>query len=71
MQEMAKVSPEANDPLDDNRAKVVERNSMPVIIALLEDNELLVFGIPVLYNICVDYGMSTRGKIQRMLLTSF
>ena len=41
---------------DENRAMVVERNLVPIILALPEDNDLLPFHIPVIYNICLDYG---------------
>jgi hypothetical protein len=37
---------------------VVSSRSMPALIALLREPILLPFVIPVLFNICVDYGMS-------------
>jgi hypothetical protein len=41
---------------DENRARVVAANSLPLIIFQLKDASLLPFVIPVLYNICIDYG---------------
>ncbi|CAK7264630.1 hypothetical protein SEPCBS57363_001173 [Sporothrix epigloea] len=43
---------------DDNRARVVEGNYLGRIVFLLGDDSTLAFVIPVLYNICVDYGES-------------
>ncbi|TGO34093.1 hypothetical protein BHYA_0213g00230 [Botrytis hyacinthi] len=40
---------------DENRARVVASNCIPLIIAQLSDTNLLAFAIPVLYNVCVDY----------------
>jgi hypothetical protein len=45
-------------PADENRARVVESDRMGSIVGLLADDSLLAFVIPVLYNICVDYGES-------------
>lgn len=42
--------------IDENRARVVASNCMPLIITQLSDTNLLAFAIPVLYNVCVDYG---------------
>jgi hypothetical protein len=43
--------------LDENRARVVQSNALSSgIIPHLADDSLLAFVIPVLYNICVDYG---------------
>ncbi len=42
---------------DENRARVVAGSCLPAIVGLLADDALLAFVIPVLYNICVDYGM--------------
>lgn len=47
---------------DDNRARVVEGNYLARIVFLLGDDSTLAFVIPVLYNICVDYGES-RGIV--------
>lgn len=41
---------------DENRARVVESNYLPSIILQLQDTSLIPFAIPVLYNICIDYG---------------
>jgi hypothetical protein len=40
---------------DENRERVVKSGVLPDIIALLADDSLLPYAIPVLYNICVDY----------------
>ncbi|KAI0175128.1 armadillo-type protein [Pestalotiopsis sp. NC0098] len=40
---------------DENRARVVASNCMPRIVNLINDDTLLNFAIPVLFNICVDY----------------
>ncbi|KAF7949618.1 uncharacterized protein EAE97_003127 [Botrytis byssoidea] len=40
---------------DENRARVVASNCIPLIISQLSDTNLLAFAIPVLYNVCVDY----------------
>ena len=41
---------------DENRARVVAANYLPSVIRHLSDTSLLPFVIPVLYNICIDYG---------------
>ncbi|KAA8576864.1 hypothetical protein EYC84_006908 [Monilinia fructicola] len=40
---------------DENRARVVESNYIPLIVIQLSNSNLLAFAIPVLYNVCVDY----------------
>lgn len=45
---------------DENRARVVESNYIPLIVAQLSDTNLLAFAIPVLFNLCVDYGQCSR-----------
>ncbi|KAI0544962.1 armadillo-type protein [Xylaria curta] len=40
---------------DENRARVVASGCLPAIVALLNNDEVLAFVIPVLFNICVDY----------------
>ncbi|KAI0105304.1 armadillo-type protein [Nemania sp. FL0031] len=40
---------------DENRARVVASDCLPGIIALLNDDSILPFVIPVLFNISVDY----------------
>ncbi|TRX89187.1 hypothetical protein FHL15_009885 [Xylaria flabelliformis] len=42
---------------DENRARVVASGCLPAVVALLknDDDEVLAFVIPVLFNICVDY----------------
>lgn len=46
---------------DENRARVVAGNQLGRIVSLLGDDSILAFVIPVLYNICVDYGMFSTG----------
>jgi hypothetical protein len=43
---------------DENRARVVASNYLSPVILELNDTSLLPFAIPVLYNICIDYGLS-------------
>ncbi|KAJ8117461.1 hypothetical protein ONZ43_g4205 [Nemania bipapillata] len=40
---------------DENRARVVASGCLPSIISLLDDDSILAFVIPVLFNISVDY----------------
>ncbi|ORY61666.1 uncharacterized protein BCR38DRAFT_347215 [Pseudomassariella vexata] len=40
---------------DENRARVVASNCLPAIVNMLNDDSILAFVIPVLFNICVDY----------------
>ncbi|APA06669.1 hypothetical protein sscle_02g014390 [Sclerotinia sclerotiorum 1980 UF-70] len=40
---------------DENRARVVGSNYIPLIITQLSDANFLAFAIPVLFNVCVDY----------------
>lgn len=40
---------------DENRARVVAKDSIKSIISLLKDQTLVPFAIPVLFNICFDY----------------
>ncbi|KAF7535081.1 hypothetical protein G7Z17_g13264 [Cylindrodendrum hubeiense] len=40
---------------DENRARVVEGNHLTSVIRQLQDDELIPYAIPVLYNILVDY----------------
>lgn len=47
----------ANILSDENRARVVSQGAMSSIIALLKESSLIPFVIPVLFNICVDFGM--------------
>lgn len=41
---------------DENRARIVASNAMSSLILQLQDVTLIAFAIPVLYNICIDYG---------------
>lgn len=53
---------------DENRARVVEDNLLAAVIRRLQDENLIPFTIPVLYNILVDYGesaMVVRGEYPR------
>ncbi|KAI1496286.1 armadillo-type protein [Biscogniauxia marginata] len=40
---------------DENRERVITSGCLPKIVALLNDDSLLAFVIPVLFNVCVDY----------------
>ncbi|OBT60035.1 hypothetical protein VE03_10305 [Pseudogymnoascus sp. 23342-1-I1] len=40
---------------DENRARVVAKGSLQVVMNLLKDKSLVPFVIPVLFNICFDY----------------
>ncbi|KAM0816879.1 putative UNC-45/Cro1/She4 central domain-containing protein [Seiridium cardinale] len=40
---------------DENRARVVASNCMPKIVNFLNNDSTLLFAIPVLFNVCVDY----------------
>jgi len=42
--------------IDENRKRVVSRTLMPSIVALIGQSSLIPFAIPVLFNVCVDYG---------------
>jgi len=53
--------------VDENRARVVASNYLPSVIIQLKDPSLLPFAIPVLYNICIDYGKSTDSQKECML----
>ena len=48
----------SNSFIDENRARVVANGTISTIIGLLSEKPLLPFVIPVLFNICVDYGTS-------------
>ena len=41
---------------DENRQRLMERDSLRSIIIKLNNVELTSVAIPVLYNICCDYG---------------
>ena len=42
---------------DENRSRVVEAGLLSnELIRILEDDSILPFAVPVIYNICVDYG---------------
>ena len=45
---------------DENRARVVAKDSIKSIIALLKDQTLVPFSIPVLFNICFDYAPAQK-----------
>ncbi|KAI0186288.1 GTP binding protein [Xylaria flabelliformis] len=50
---------------DENRARVVASECLPAIVALLNNNdEVLAFVIPVLFNICVDYEPAQKAIYQ-------
>lgn len=56
--------------VDENRARVVASSCLPSIILQLQDTSLLPFAIPVLYNICIDYGELNAFDTLMHLLTS-
>ncbi|KAI0467589.1 armadillo-type protein [Xylaria cf. heliscus] len=49
---------------DENRARVVASGCLPSIVALLNDDSLLAFVIPVLFNISVDYEPAQKAIYQ-------
>jgi hypothetical protein len=49
---------------DENRARVVGGNYIPVIMSYLSDPDMVPFAVPVLYNIMVDYGMKLLDKTE-------
>ncbi|KAI1735666.1 armadillo-type protein [Xylaria scruposa] len=49
---------------DENRARVVASGCLPSIVALLNDDEVLAFVVPVLFNICVDYEPAQKAIYQ-------
>jgi hypothetical protein len=44
---------------DENRERVISQNYLFPIFSKLSDLSLFSVVVPVTYNICVDYGMST------------
>ena len=42
--------------IDKNRQRLVEAECLPKIVNLLQDNDYILLVVPVLFNICVDYG---------------
>lgn len=42
--------------IDVNRERVISRDYLPFIVMQLQTDSLADFAIPVLFNICVDYG---------------
>ncbi|KAI1152863.1 armadillo-type protein [Nemania diffusa] len=49
---------------DENRARVVASGCLPSIISLLDDDSVLAFVIPVLFNISVDYDPAIKAIYQ-------
>ncbi|KAK9777940.1 putative UNC-45/Cro1/She4 central domain-containing protein [Seiridium cardinale] len=47
---------------DENRARVVASNCMPKIVNFLNNDSTLLFAIPVLFNVCVDYAQVAAYK---------
>lgn len=43
---------------DDNRRRVVDQDYLPAIIHQLHDPHLVPVALGVIYNICLDYGVS-------------
>lgn len=54
--------------VDENRARVIASNYIPSIIFQLKDSSLIPFAIPVLYNVCIDYGKLTHSSIKSIYL---
>lgn len=52
---------------DENRARVVESGSLGSIIGLLADDSVVLFVLPVLYNILVDYGACSVPAVRDLL----
>lgn len=47
--------------VDVNRARMASRqNGLKSLVQAITNDKLLKFGIPVLYNICLDYGTNYR-----------
>lgn len=54
---------------DMNRETVIARKSLPIIIGQLQHTTLANLAIPVLYNICFDYGdVQTPGSTVKSLI---
>ncbi|KAI0509733.1 armadillo-type protein [Xylaria bambusicola] len=49
---------------DENRAKVVDSGCLPSIVLLLNDDSMLPFVVPVLFNISVDYEPAQKAIYQ-------
>ncbi|KAI0204438.1 armadillo-type protein [Astrocystis sublimbata] len=49
---------------DQNRAQVVASGCLPSIVSLLNDDSVLAFVVPVLFNICVDYEPAQKAIYQ-------
>ncbi|KAI1750701.1 armadillo-type protein [Xylaria castorea] len=49
---------------DENRARVVASGCLPSIVALLNDDSVLAFVVPVLFNISVDYEPAQKAIYQ-------
>ena len=54
---------------DENRQRLIESNSLRSIIRRLEDSQLSSIAIPVIYNICADYGIIYQWGIDEFRLT--
>ena len=55
---------------DENREIVVKGNSTLAIIRFFLHSDLVFVAIPVIYNICMDYGMSETSRLAiHVLLT--
>jgi hypothetical protein len=53
--------------VDENRQRVVAKGSLSAIAAIMDDESLLDYVLPVLFNICADYGMLSSQAISWML----
>lgn len=48
---------------NENRARVVRDDRLALITRHLDNEDLMPFNVPVIYNILVDYGMCVRGPL--------
>ena len=54
----------ANVDADENREIVVKGNYTLAIIRYFLDPELIFVAIPVIYNICMDYSMFRKNRLE-------
>lgn len=56
---------------DENRERVIASGCLPSIVMLLNDDSMLPYVIPVLFNICVEYGKNSFLANHCELMESF
>ena len=54
---------QSNGLLDENRSRVVDGNALSLIIRRLANPRLVAVAVPVLFNICADFGMTLSTSI--------